>query len=119
LQGSDEKQLPHQIYTKDGRLNLEVSPANSAGGVNVELRAKLPSERVIQKISMKMALVSQKGGSDGAAYLIVSSAKGRENRLWMGPDGDSEPTLGYYICENEQACATSERNRIPINNTRL
>jgi hypothetical protein len=103
LQGSDQEQLPHQIYTKDGRLNLEVSPSNSAAGVNVEVRAKLPPDRTIKKISMKMALVSQKGGSDGATYLIVSSAKGRENRLWMGPNGDNEPTLGYYICENEKS----------------
>jgi hypothetical protein len=112
LQGSDEKQVPHQIYTKVGRLNLEVSPANSAHGVNVELRAKLPADRSIRKISMKMALVSQKGGSDGAAYLIVSSARGRENRLWMGPNGDNEPTLGYYICENEKSLCHRRKESI-------
>lgn len=51
---------------------------------------------------MRMALASQKGGGDGAVYPIVSSTKGRQNRLWMGPNGDNEPTLGYYIRENEK-----------------
>jgi hypothetical protein len=47
---------------------------------------------------MKMALVSQQGNSDGAAYLIVSSGQGREHRIWMGPDSTASPASGYYVC---------------------
>ena len=99
--GSDP-QAQQQIYSRDGKLNLVVSPTNSPSGANATLTPRLPN-RVIKEISLKMSLVSQTGPSDGAAYLILSNRLGRENRLWMGPDADAKPTLGYYICENEKS----------------
>lgn len=92
----NDPQMSGQVYT-DGKLHLEVTPSNSFDGVNATLTPML-ANRPIRRISMNMALVRQVGGSDGAAYLIISSEKGREHRLWMGPNGAGEPTLGYYIC---------------------
>jgi hypothetical protein len=101
LNESDRTQLPNQIYTKDGKLHLVVTPKNSATEVNVEVKSILPRDKAIKKISMKMALVRQDGHSDGAGYLITSNTRGRENRVWMGPNWNASPTLGYYICEDE------------------
>jgi hypothetical protein len=83
-----------QIYVEAGKLHLVVYPDNSATEVNATL-APLLHGRAIKSISMKMALVSQEGGSDGAANLIVLSKREREQGLWMGPNGDDNPALGY------------------------
>jgi hypothetical protein len=85
-----------QIHANDGKLHLGV--LNNSDEVKATLWPKLPSGKTITKISMKMSLVRQEGNSDGAAYLNVLSAQGRNQRLWMGPDGDGNPALGYYIC---------------------
>jgi hypothetical protein len=94
-----DPQARRQIYIKDGKLHLVVCPDNSATEVNATLAPILPG-RPIKTISMKMALVSQEGGSEGAASLIVLSKRGREQRLWMGPNGEDNPALGYYICKH-------------------
>ena len=85
-----------QIHTNDGKLHLGV--LNNSDAVKATLWPKLPAGKTITKISMKMSLVRQQGRSDGAAYLNVLSAQGRYQRLWMGPDGDGDPALGYYVC---------------------
>jgi hypothetical protein len=85
-----------QIHANDGRLHLGV--LNNSDAVKATLWPKLPPGKTITKISMKMSLVRQEGNSDGAAYLNVLSAQGRNQRLWMGPDEDGNPALGYYIC---------------------
>ena len=95
--GPDPKQLSKQIYTAGGRLHLVVSPENSAEGADAELKAKLPSDWTITKISVKMTLERQYGKSDGAAYLSILSFEERENRAWMGPGGENQnlPMLGF------------------------
>ena len=50
-----------------------------------------------------MTLVSQRGGSDGAAYLIFSSPLDRMHRAWMGPNDKKQPAVGYDMC-NPNAC---------------
>jgi hypothetical protein len=91
-------QAHRQIYAKSGKLNLVVSPTNSINGADATLTPILP-DQTIQKVSMEMALVSQKGlFADGAAYLILSDAKGNEGRLWMGPGATGRPGHGYSIC---------------------
>jgi hypothetical protein len=83
----------------DHKLHLVVSNQNSVAGVKATLAPKLPPDRTITKISMKMALVSQEGHSNGAAYLVVLTEEGHKHRLWMGPDVNGDPALGYYICD--------------------
>jgi len=97
---SDPKQLPKQIYIEGGKLHLEVSPENSPTVANAELKAKFPSDWTITKISVKMTLERQRGRSDGAAHLSISSFDDRETRAWMGPGGENQniPMLGYESC---------------------
>lgn len=110
VHGHDAKQLPDQIYTKDGKLHLEVTPKNSVDGVGAELRAKFPSDWTITKISVKMTLERQKGRSDGAAYLSLSSFENRENRAWMGPGGENQnlPMLGFCQLFDDQCDIASQ-----------
>ena len=95
LEGPDPVALG-QIDAKDGKLHLSV--LNNSDEVKAMLWPKLPSGKTITKISMRMTLASQEGRSDGAGYLNVLSAQGRKQSLWMGPDGDGDPALGYYTC---------------------
>jgi hypothetical protein len=76
-------QLPKQIYVKNGKLDFNVDK----DAVNAELQANIPPGKTLRSISLKMALLDVNGHSAGAAYLITSSAKGRENRVWAGPNG--------------------------------
>jgi len=103
-----EAQTRHQVYVSGGKLHLQVTTDNSASGVDATLTPILPPARAIMAVSFTMTLVSQDGRSDGAAYLIVSSQRGREHRLWMGPDGDKQPAVGYYICSRD-ACADRDQ----------
>jgi hypothetical protein len=99
---SDPVALKQQIYVADEKLNLDV---NSDAGVNATLAPRL-SGRPIKKLSFTMALVATTGQADGAAYLIVASAGGREQRVWMGPNEEKQPTLGYYLCGDEHGTCT-------------
>jgi hypothetical protein len=105
---SDPDALKQQIYVADGKLNLDV---NSGAGVNATLAPRL-SGRPIKKLSFTMALVSTTGQADGAAYLIVASAGGREQRVWMGPNEAKQPTLGYYLCGKITAPVRTVQARI-------
>jgi hypothetical protein len=100
VNGADPFTLREHIYVRDGKLHIKVSPDYfSSDSVNAELRANVPSDWIITKISVKMTLESPYGLSAGAAYFSISSVQDRESRAWMGPNSESEPTLGYKFCE--------------------
>jgi hypothetical protein len=101
LKGVDPESAKH-IYVKDGKLHLGVSPKNSKHDVSATMTPLLPSGD-ITKITMKMELSRLKGRSTGAAYLVVLNSWGPKQRLWMGPDEDGNPSVGYYMC-NELQC---------------
>jgi hypothetical protein len=108
-----------QIYVVTGKLHLQVTKDNSRSGANAYLSPVLP-ERKIKSIVMKMALVSQEGGSEGAAYLIVASAQGREHRIFLGPGMGSQPVAGIYVCrsgtcEDKEGAKLAKQMVIPKN----
>jgi hypothetical protein len=107
--GSDPE-ASRQIYVEGGKLHLDVGTA----GVNAELKAILPTEATIKKLSMKMTLVSHEGSSDGAAYLIISSAQNRENRVWLGPNEERDRALVTIFAT--KGYATIAKKRTPANN---
>lgn len=105
--GIDPRAL-RQLYVQGGKLHLVVSPKNSADGANAIMKPILPKDVIhpnatIDKISMKLVLVSQRGGRDGAAYPIVSRRTSPILRAWVGPNDKKEPAVGYSLC-NDNTC---------------
>jgi hypothetical protein len=114
LNTADPLTLRDQIFVKDGKLHLKVSADYfRSDRVDAELRANVPSDWIISKISIKMTLESQVGSNDGTAYLSISSVQDRESRIGMGRNRESEPTLDYVFCDQMDAnCHYLEQHKV-------
>lgn len=86
-------------YVEDGKLHLEVTPADGPGNHYSTLRAELRG--AITDVSYEMTLVSREGNNTGGGYGIAYTHDDRRHKVALKPNTDHVPTLDYYICRKE------------------